>query len=896
MAEINPEHREIMEKWYEAVEGMTHSLNNMGPLAAEEKRLEEATKKTKDRLSQFGDTVVSVSRHTKDFGKTFFDATEGTAKYGKAVGGVTDALGGFLGSFGLLGKVVGGLVKVFGGVIQAGLEQNEQLIKGYQALSEFGGIDTRGVMGVFDDLKNAGLTVKEFEKLNRTLSKVRPDLAAIGGDVAKGTRQITETLSGILGTDLERDLRSLGYTTETISDNVAMTMAREARLGLLQTKNQDQITRQTVLYLKELQELTALTGLSREEAQQKRDQLLADVRFNDTMEKLRAEKGEAAYERVMNAMLVAEELYGPKFATGLKDIFRTGSLGASEFAAKVGMMTQGAVFPFIDALKNGSSELYGRNGAFAKLGAAGEKVYQGFETSAQFSNEFFNDMMMDGKMVFGFRRSQFLKTTDAEKLITAQRQKGDKDRLNLDMEVSMNERKLRLMANEMLFKASQGLVEVFSKLVTVATSFGKVMAKIVDVFSDKFGSFIGMQKTNLTAYFLDNLSDINEELAKQQGKLPEILSEREKIEKEITEVQAKKLRAEEEVAKSTTFIGKEIARARFGDPLGHQDRIDKLTKQLQENKDSEKALRDSIDALKESQARKTEEGKQQTTTSRARTMAAQREAEAAGNQSPAETARLGMRDTANLTATTASKILDFVGQYESRGDYNVMVGGKKENLTQMTVGQVLDLQKDLISKGQNTAAGKYQIKNSTLKELVGRLGIGLDEKFDQSLQDRLGQALLDQIGFNKFKTGQITPDQFADNLAGIWAALPMRNGQSRYANVGNNAAGVDRASVMAMLEGAASGGVFSGPSGGYPVMLHGNEIVIPMKDFQSALGVQSVTKEALPTTMTPTGSTTTADTSMVDAFRMLSNKFDEMVDQMRVSNRTQEEILQYARM
>lgn len=903
MADINPQQQEIMDKWYEAISSAT---KEMGPLASEERQLAEATKKTKDRLTQFGEATVDFTKTIGGASKSFLDASEGTAKYGRATRDVTGAIGDLVGKIPYVGKAFGGLIKIFGGLTSAALDQNDALIKGYQTLSDFGAIDTRGIDGLFKDLERVGLTAVEFEKFGKILNRVRPDLAALGGDVAKGKKVFVDTMSDILGGTLERDLRAIGYTTESISENAATMLAREARLGNLQGKNQKDITHFTGLYLKELSELTALTGLSREEAQQKRDAMLSDARFSDKMNELR-EKDAKAYEHAMKGFLVLEKEMGEEYTRGIKDIFRTGTL-STDAAARAFTTSGGAVMDLVASLKNSNSQLTGPGGALSKFGKDFDKTYKGsFEIAAQYSDEFSREMYGSTQAIFGARKMQLYDTVKVQDLIDAQNQKGNKDRLNIGTQMAMDERKLRLAANQMLYETTHGLIAVFGKLVTAATEFGKVMAKIVDKFTS-LGLF-GMKPTNLTELFIDNLEDATAAITTKESELPKLLEKRALLEKDLIQTQEKKKKADEEVAKATTEVGKAIAKTRFGDPLGHQDRIDKLENELKENKQGEQRLKKEISSLSQIKDKKNVEVTD-------KTAASAKAAEAAGTQSSAESRRLGMTapSTEGVAAgnkeksdpaskpkenpASAQKILDFIAKKESGGDYNIQVGGKNDvNLTGMSIAEILKYQDEMKAKGMpSTALGKYQIIQGTLKGLVKQGVVTPADKFDAATQEKLGMALLEGRDYSKYKSGAITAEQFADNLAKEWAALPTQSGKSYYDKVGNNKALVSRQDLMAQIEQAATGGVFAGPTSGYPVMLHGNEIVIPMKDFQAAMtGVQNVEKSPLGSIATPAPQTNNMDQLMSQVSDMISSKMDELVEQMRISNRTQEELLQYTR-
>jgi muramidase (phage lysozyme) len=177
-------------------------------------------------------------------------------------------------------------------------------------------------------------------------------------------------------------------------------------------------------------------------------------------------------------------------------------------------------------------------------------------------------------------------------------------------------------------------------------------------------------------------------------------------------------------------------------------------------------------------------------------------------------------------------IREMIAAKESGGDYNVMVGGQKMDLTNMSIADVMNMQSNRKAAGMNTAAGKYQIINSTLQGLVAEGGIDTNAKFDQQMQDRLADMLIQKRGYGDYKSGKMSKEQFATNLSKEWAALPSGPGnQSYYAGVGNNKAHYSWDQVLGMQ--FANGGIASGPSSGYQAMLHGTEAVVPLQDGRS---------------------------------------------------------------
>lgn len=171
-------------------------------------------------------------------------------------------------------------------------------------------------------------------------------------------------------------------------------------------------------------------------------------------------------------------------------------------------------------------------------------------------------------------------------------------------------------------------------------------------------------------------------------------------------------------------------------------------------------------------------------------------------------------------ATRSKKpALDLIASKESGGDYEVLVGGEKAPLSQLTIREVLALQKAMKKhpeRYKSTALGKYQIKESTLMSLVhipvgtnkdgttkyakdkdGNLKLrnptdfNLDTKFDAKAQEFAGEVLFDRRmkQANKTAVDLGMPLEVAQSLelAKEWASLPdPRTGKSYYDGDGVN--------------------------------------------------------------------------------------------------------------
>jgi predicted chitinase len=99
---------------------------------------------------------------------------------------------------------------------------------------------------------------------------------------------------------------------------------------------------------------------------------------------------------------------------------------------------------------------------------------------------------------------------------------------------------------------------------------------------------------------------------------------------------------------------------------------------------------------------------------------------------------------------------------------------------------------------------------------------------------------------------------------------------------------------------AMDGGMFNGPMSGYPVTLHGPELVVPdfkIPNFMASM--KDVVKKDLPSVApsTPTTSSEKSDMTSVmeDLYAMMENKFDNLISVMEAGNATSDKLLKYSR-
>lgn len=163
----------------------------------------------------------------------------------------------------------------------------------------------------------------------------------------------------------------------------------------------------------------------------------------------------------------------------------------------------------------------------------------------------------------------------------------------------------------------------------------------------------------------------------------------------------------------------------------------------------------------------------------------------------------------------ANRLADFVAGPESNGNYNAVWGkaNSKTDLSKFTVSEILARQKATQNQGGQSATGRYQIIRKTLVGLVKTMGLSGEEKFTPELQDQMFMTLATQRGLEDYRSGKITLEKFANNLAHEWASLPLltpvkdkktgrvrQPGESAYSGDGLNKAHVTTGQVKEALK------------------------------------------------------------------------------------------------
>ena len=824
---------------------------------AEAKAIEKKAKADSAR------TKIDAEMHQslKQFGTALLSNTAGMAKYGQAVTTTTNAVAEFASGFGIFGKLFGGVVKILGIFAAAVFQQNDQMNKAYDSLSEVGATSALTTNDIRKLGSSAGYVGERLEIFTDITKGLGSNLIAMGGSASKGTVAFSKLATV---TQEQRDsMFNLGISQEQYTKLQATYIRQTTESGMRLSKSTETQRKEADKYIVSLVELAALSGISLQKQQEALDIANADENFNQ-YKAAQSMKREDLLEQAKKE----QDQGRKKELTAQADSIKA-TLDAKDSYAKVAVSTMSAAnaAAVLQAISTDSATVYTE--ANAKLLMAGIDVAKhNKEMNAGRSQEVdllqsqvkavrrFTDMFGNGANAYGeyskelqkifgvdnkmrltaaqfamLQKDEGIKNFIAQKKLNAEEIAAKKagigpidDARKLQAEMNAKELAFKKTLDDLVNQISGPVNSGFTILLQTVMGLGKTFATLAYEFS---GGKIDLRHFFKTPEeFKQDVADITKEIARLEpifAKEVKLREEKLKVDQEIIEKEKKLLTAEniDEKAKlqreiralktQQENINKERIKAgEFNNPSGPA--LEKKREELKTTRKNAAAMGVDLDAPTT--------GEDPLAKIRFKTNA-RAEATGGGKADPALVA-LALKINDAFPNSTITALNDIY--HQNQKDANGQLIKSKH-----TEGKALDFTLNPAPANAEEAA--------VIKQAIKRLGPSkvLDEYFES-------------------KTDQTRGGHFH-------------------------------------VEVARNGGMFKGPDTGYPVILHGDELITPMNK------VQNVTKtelSSLPMMDSGIGSRPGSDT-LIKVIALLTDKLDKMIDQLEDSVDIQDKILTEAR-
>lgn len=90
------------------------------------------------------------------------------------------------------------------------------------------------------------------------------------------------------------------------------------------------------------------------------------------------------------------------------------------------------------------------------------------------------------------------------------------------------------------------------------------------------------------------------------------------------------------------------------------------------------------------------------------------------------------------------------------------------------------------------AIGRYQFIPDTLAYLADAEKLDRSQLFSKELQDQFALRLLNDAGWTKFQSREMSRSAFMNRIVYVWAGFPLESGKSTYDGVAGNRAVITR--------------------------------------------------------------------------------------------------------
>ena len=281
------------------------------------------TANLKQSLSQLGTS-------SKDMAATMLKGQDATAAMSKTVEGGAAAVASYTAKFGPAGKIIGEMTKALAALNTAALKQSNKLFDSYKQLSQVGLVGGQAMNEVYEKMRQFGYTDEQLSQLNTVLSTNSKTLGKFYGSALEGSRVMGRAAVGFA--ENREQFRNMGFTVDDMNEGLAGYIAQEGALGRLRGKTDKELTNGTIAYLKELDAITKMTGMSRKEQEDAREQAMQIETFYAGLQDL----DEKAREQAFQAYNLALAKGGPKMAAEMAANFNGAITGATDVLVATG--------------------------------------------------------------------------------------------------------------------------------------------------------------------------------------------------------------------------------------------------------------------------------------------------------------------------------------------------------------------------------------------------------------------------------------------------------------------------------------------------------------------------------------------------------------------------------
>lgn len=461
-----------------AVDGNTDAVDKSS-------RAFKANQEAAEEYKKAMDNYVASLRTGADGLKKVFnniisqDPSRSMAKYSDGLSTLGDAVSKAAENFGPLGKAVSASVGVFTKLVGVQLQQVDLLLKANDQLAQFGTAGSFTTKELMDMAHGAGVTSKNMDTLINPIKSLGPALTSLGGTASDGVKAFTSMAK--ITNEQREGFQRLGVSQEQLIQNQADYVKLQMMSGKSMTnemKDRAALQRASLEYTENLLVLSNISGQDAESAKKKQQDAaraveaqVAQIQLENRARRLDAEgrKDEAA--------LIRKEAEGRKKAIDMLAV--TGDEGAMKGVREF-LSTGTLVSEEAQALSR-----LGLNDELKKLKAEIAAGGDAQKATAKFQDAY-NKALINNVDKVGFAASRSADVAKAYNITESSLENASKQRdRNLSNELDTSRKKIE----EAKKPGKDPAQDARAKMTTVEIEAGKAIDKLVGSINPLLNGF-----------------------------------------------------------------------------------------------------------------------------------------------------------------------------------------------------------------------------------------------------------------------------------------------------------------------------------------------------------------------------------------------------------------------
>lgn len=266
------------------------------------KEFKRAQRQIKDEAQRAEQSTKNLTRSVMDYFSEMSRGRQGQSEFNDILDKSGSVVSSVLSNFGMFGKILGKLTEGAAVAVRKVNEQSDALYDTFTQMGKIGATTSEGMSGIFKDMQKLGYGIGELGEMTALLAENSATLAKLGGSVGRGVNTLANISDTIIHSEIGYELMKMGKSVDEINRYAADVTRQQILMGGSRRDQLHFLAQETAEYAYQMDALARLTGMTREQQRDAIEKAFADEAFNQQMAEwnAEAERGDAQAQAQIN--------------------------------------------------------------------------------------------------------------------------------------------------------------------------------------------------------------------------------------------------------------------------------------------------------------------------------------------------------------------------------------------------------------------------------------------------------------------------------------------------------------------------------------------------------------------------------------------------------------------